>query len=234
MERTAVKGIAFEDQVVVAVTALAAERGDMAEAVGRLDGAGGRRVGDIVVEIDPASNGGRSGAYVLECKDRRLSFKATMDELRRAADNRDASAAIGVFSHADHAPIPAPFAVFNDRAIVVYDKDESDATALRLGCAWARWIVQRETRPANASIDLESIGRLIDDARRALDRVSSIKRAHSAAAKKIGEAASQVADLNAEVGQALEQIERALTAEATDLKMRISRRPEDHRTIGSL
>ncbi len=212
MERSAIKGMAFEDQVVAAVAALSAERGDTAEAVGRLDGTGGGRVGDIVVEIDPASNGGRSGAYVLECKDRRLSFKVTMDELRRAADNRDASAAIGVFSRADNAPIPGPFAVFNDRAIVVYDKDEPDATALRLGCAWARWIVQRETRPTDANIDLESVGRLIDDARRALDRVSSIKRAHSAAAKKIGEAAGQVVELNAEVGQALERIERALTA----------------------
>jgi hypothetical protein len=215
MERTAVKGMAFEDQVVAAVAALAAERGDAAEAVGRLGGAGGGRVGDIVVEIDPASNGGRSGAYVLECKDRRLSFKATMGELRQAADNRDARAAIGVFSRAEHAPIPAPFAVFDDRAIVVYDKDEPDTAALRLGCAWARWIVQRETRSTDANIDFESVGRMIDDARRALDRVNSIKRAHSAAAKKIGEAASQVAELNTEVGQALGQIERALTAEGT-------------------
>jgi hypothetical protein len=213
LERSAVKGMAFEDQVVLAVTAVAAECGDVAEAVGCLEGVGGGRVGDIVVEVDPASNGGRSGSYVLECKDRRLSLKATMDELRRAADNRDASAAVGVFSSADNAPIPTSFAVFNDRAIVVYDKEEQDATALRLGCAWARWIVQREQRPTNTNIDLEWVGRLLDDARRALDRVNSIKRAHSAAAKKIGEASVHVAELTAEVSQALDRIEHALTAE---------------------
>ncbi len=215
LERSAVKGIAFEDQVVVAVTALAAECGDVAEAVGCLEGVAGGRVGDIVVEVDPASNGGRSGTYVLECKDRRLSLKATMDELRRAADNRGASAAIGVFSNADNAPISAPFAVFNDRAIVVYDKEEQDATALRLGCAWARWIVQRERRPTNTNVDLEWVGRLIDDARRALDRVNSIKRAHSVATKKIGEASIHVAELHAEVSQALDRIEHALTAEGS-------------------
>jgi len=214
LERSAVKGMAFEDQVVVAVVGLAAERGDSADAVGRLDGAGGGRVGDIVVQIDPSTNSGRSGTYVLECKDRRLSFKATMDELRRASDNREAHAAIAVFSRQDNAPVPAPFAVFNDRAIVVYDKDEPDPTALRLACAWARWIVQRETRPTSAGLDLDLIGRLIDDARRALDRVSSIKRAHTAAAKKIGEASSQVADLNSEVVDALDRVECALAAES--------------------
>jgi hypothetical protein len=213
MERSAVKGMAFEDQVIAAVTVLAAERGDVAEPVGHLDGADGGRVGDIVVQVDPASIGGQSGAYVLECKDRRLGLKATLDELRRAADNRDAFAAVAVFSGSVHCPVPAPFAVFNDRAIVVYDKNDPDPTALRLACAWARWIVQREARPANDGIDLELIGRLIDEARRSLDRVNTIKRAHSAATKKIGEAARQVAELSAEVNGELDRIERVLFAD---------------------
>lgn len=213
LERSAVKGMAFEDQVVVTVAVLAAERGDAADAVGRLEGTSGGRVGDIVVQIDPATNSGRSGAYVLECKDRRLSFNATMEELRRAVDNREAHAAVAVFSRAENAPVATPFAVFNDRAIVVYDKDEPDPTALRLACAWARWIVQRETRPTNAGVDLELVGRLIDDARRALDRVSAIKRAHSAAAKKIGEASSHVGELYSEAVDALDRVERTLAAD---------------------
>jgi hypothetical protein len=211
LERSAVKGMAFEDRVVVAITATAAERGDIAEAVGRLGGASGGRVGDVVVQIDPASIGGQSGAYVVECKDRRLTLKATLDELRRAAQNRDAFAAIAVFSGLDNCPVPAPFAVFNDRAVVVYDKDEPDPTALRLACAWARWIVQREARPDHDGVDLETIGRLIDEARRALDRVNTIRRAHSAAAKKITEASCQVAELNSEVSSALDRIEQALS-----------------------
>ncbi len=46
LERSAIKGMAFEDQVVVAVAALAAERGDEAEAVGSVGGVEGGRVGD--------------------------------------------------------------------------------------------------------------------------------------------------------------------------------------------
>lgn len=217
LERSAVKGMAFEDQVVIAVTAVTAERGDVAEAVGRLDGAAGGRVGDIVVQVDPASIGGQSGSYVIECKDRRLTLKATLDELRRAAENRDACAAIAVFSSVDNCPVPSPFAVFNDRAIVVYDKDDADPTALRLACAWARWIVQRESRPDHDGVDLEMVGRLIDEARRSLERVNTIRRAHSAAAKKIGEASGQVAELSAELSSALNRIEQALaTADHVD------------------
>ena len=204
--------MAFEDRVVVAVTAVTSERGDIAEAVGRLNGAAGRRVGDIVVQVDPTSIGGQSGVYVVECKDRRLTLKATLDELRRATENRDAYAAIAVFSSLANCPVPAPFAVFNDRAIVVYDKDDADPTALRLACAWARWIVQRESRPDHDGIDFDVVGRLIDEARRSLERVSTIRRAHSAAAKKIGEASGQVAELNTELNSALNRIEQALAS----------------------
>ena len=217
LERSAVKGLAFEDQVVVAISAIAAERCDIAEAVGRLDGATGGRVGDVVVQVDPTNIGGQFGCYVVECKDRRLTLKATLDELRRASENRDAVAAIAVFSSVDNCPVPAPFAVFNNRAVVVYDKGEPDPTALRLGCAWARWIVQREARPNSDSVDLEAVGRLIDEARRALDRVNTIKRAHSAASKKIGEASGQVAELNTDVLSALDQIEQALSSSAASI-----------------
>lgn len=218
MERSAIKGMAFEDQVVVAVTALAAERGDEAEAVGALGGVDGGRVGDILVRLDPASIGGHSGAYVLECKDRRLTFKATMEELRKAMTNREALAGIAVFSGPAHCPVPSPFAVFNDRAIAVYDKEDPDPTALRLACAWARWIVQRETRPVDDTVDLDLVARLIDEARRSLDRVTSIKRAHATAAKKIGEASDQVGDLGVDLASTLDRIELALSGKQTALR----------------
>lgn len=213
LERSAIKGLAFEEQVAVAVTMLAAERGDEAEPVGAACGVEGGKVGDILVRVDPASMGGQSGCYVLECKDRRLNLRATMTELRKAVTNREALAAIAVFSGPDTCPIPSPFAVFNERAIVVYDKDDPDPTALRLACAWARWVVQREARPSEAGADLDLVARLIDEARRALDRVTAIKRAHAAASKKIGEASVHVGDLADELSDTLDRIERALAVE---------------------
>ena len=216
LERSAIKGIAFEDQVTIAVTTLAADHGDEAEAVATAGGVDGGKNGDIVVTVDPASIGGQSGCYVLECKDRRLTFKATMDELRKAVTNREALAGIAVFSTPANCPVPAPFAVFNDRAIVVYDKSDPDPTALRLACAWARWIVQRETRSRDATVDVDLVGRLIDEARRALERVASIKRAHAAASKKIVEASGHVSELAGDLTSTLDRIEQALAAQAPD------------------
>lgn len=98
LERSAVKGQDYEELVAQTVTNLAATSGDDAEAVGRTSGSSGTRIGDIVVDIDPSLSGGASARYVLECKDRRLSLKALLAELRGAATNRDAQAAVAVIS----------------------------------------------------------------------------------------------------------------------------------------
>ena len=210
MERSAIKGQAYEDQVVSAVTAVAAARGDVADPVGRVGGTAGNQVGDIVVEVDPAATGGTGGRYVVECKDRRLSVKAVLDELRRASANRDAQAAIAVFSRPEHAPIDEPFSVFDDRAIVVYDKDHPDPASLRLACAWARWIVQRDVSAGDVAFDAELIGKIIDQARQALGRRTNVRRAHAAATKKIQEAAAQVDELHDDLLELIERIERSI------------------------
>lgn len=206
LERSAVKGIAFEERVAEVVTGLASTWGDVADGVGRSSGATGGRVGDVVVEV------GSAGRYVLECKDRRLTLKATLAELRRAAANREAGAAIAVFARDEQCPFPAPFAVFDDLAVVVYDKDSGDPAALRLACAWARWIVQRDAVVPDVGIDSVLIHGLITDARRALERVANIRRAHSAAARKIEEAAGQVSELHVQVVEALDKVDQALAS----------------------
>ena len=210
MELSAVKGQAYEDKVVGAVTALAAARGDVADPVGRVCGTTGSQVGDIVVEVDPSATGGTCGRYVIECKDRRLTVKAVLDELRRAAANRDAQASIAVFSRPEHVPIAEPFSVFDSRAIVVFDKDHPDPAALRLACAWARWIVQRDAVDLKGQLDVELIGKVIEEARQALGRRTNVRRAHAAATKKIQEASSQVDELHDDLLGLIERIERAI------------------------
>jgi len=215
MERSAIKGLAFEDTVVQAVTRLAATWGDVTDGVGRVGGATGGNVGDVVVELAANDTGGRSGRYVLECKDQRHTLGATLGELRRAAANREASAAIAVFAHADESPVPGPFAVFDDLAIIVYDKDDLDEAALHLACSWARWVVRRHRAGEDAALEAGLIHSLLADARRALDRVANIRRAHSAAARKIKEAAGQVDDLSSELSAALDKVDHAFRAPST-------------------
>ena len=113
-----------------------------------------------------------------------MTVKAILDELRKAVKNRNAHAAIAVYSRADHAPVPDPFTVFDDLAIVVYDKDNPDPAALRLACAWARWIVQRDARGADEGFDAEAVSKAVEEARQALCRGTMIRRAHAAATRR--------------------------------------------------
>ncbi|WP_448639431.1 hypothetical protein [Geodermatophilus sp. URMC 63] len=76
--------------------------------------------------------------------------------------------------------------------------------------------MQRSRRSTGQDLDLELIGRLIDQARRGLDRLSSIKRAHTAAVRKIDEAGGHLAELHAEVALALDRIEAALSPARAD------------------
>lgn len=210
LERTAIKGLAFEDQVAEAVTGIAAQNGDVAEAVGRISGSTGGCVGDIVVDLRPSTPTAPDGRYVLECKDRYLTLKSILDELSKAATNRDSDAAIAVFSRPEHSPVPEPLQIFDNRIIVVYDKTNPDPLALRLACVLARWITHRSARSDSDHVDADLVGRLIEDARHALSRRTTIRRAHSTATKKIQEAATQIDELYDDLAELMDRIERAV------------------------
>ena len=89
-----------------------------------------------------------------------------------------------------------PFQHFDDKAIVVLDPDDEDDSALRLAYMWARWTVRKGLAVSEeAEIDLERVRCLLDDAARALERHTAIKRFHTQAKKSIDQAADQVCDL---------------------------------------
>lgn len=111
LERSAVKGLVFEDFVSQAVIDIASSVGDVGEAVGRTTGRSGGRVGDIQVTCG-------SARYVVEVKDRRVSLPAALAEARTAMANREAAAALIVFSGEHTCPVTSSFAVFDDVAVV--------------------------------------------------------------------------------------------------------------------
>jgi hypothetical protein len=196
----------FEDTVHAAVSMLVAPFGDTAEQTGSEVGCAGTKKGDEVVTLNPDDTSGCEVRIAIEVKDRSLTLATTFAELEGAIDNRDAAAAIAVFSREDYAPMPTPFSYNGDKAIVVLDKDELDPSALRLALMWARWVARRELAGEEGEIDAEAIERLIGDAARALNRHTTIKRCHSTATKKIEEAVGQVDDMVGEVADALERV----------------------------
>jgi len=121
-----------------------------------------------------------------------------------------------VFTTQEQAPTSVPFHHSGNRAIVVLDADGHDDAALRLAYMWARWIVRRECAGAGADdVDLERVAALIEDARRAIDRSSAIKRFHTNAKKSIDQASEQLGSLTSEVQDALDAVADEL-AEADD------------------
>ena len=75
----------------------------------------------------------------------------------------------------------------------------------------ARWTVRRQlASSATDELDLARIGRLIEDARRVIERATTIKGCHSRARRGIDEAAAQVASMVTEVEQTLDALAHEL------------------------
>lgn len=212
-EQTAAKGFDYEDLVDECVATLAAGYGDLAEVTAKESGSRASQVGDEVVTLNRDDTHGAEARFVLEVKNRPLNMRKTMAELDDALANRDALAAVAVFRSQEQAPTAVPFAHFDDKAVVVLDPDDDDESALRLAYMWARWTVRKGlTVSEDTGLDLERVRCLLDDASRALERHTAIKRFHTQAKKSIDQAADQVRDLVGEVHESLDALDAELRA----------------------
>jgi hypothetical protein len=210
-ERCSTKGVSFEGLVHEALSVITAAQGDLAGQTGTETGDDGVKVGDEVVLLNPEISCGRDLRYVIEVKDRSMSMAAIHAELDRALTNRQAGAAIAVFSSQTGCPGAQPFQWFANKALVVLDKEHPDTSALCLATAWARWVLCRDLVAVKEGIDLQQAEAAIKDAARALERVSTIRRCHGVAAKKIAEAGDQVSGLHHEVQDALARLGEVLS-----------------------
>lgn len=208
---TALKGFDYEDAVHAEVALQAAPYGDIAEQVGTLTGSAGSKAGDEIVTLNPDDTGGKLAAYVLEIKDTKLGARAVRSALCDAIANREALAGIAVFSRQERAPVHVPFSYSGNQAIAVLDKDELDARALGLAVLWARWCCRCQLGDGGAA-DPQRVGALLSGARDALGRAATVRRAHSAAQKKIGEAASHLDAMVTDIDAILAEVAAELTA----------------------
>jgi hypothetical protein len=144
--------------------------------------------------------------FVVECKDKPLTLKRALDELDVALDNREAQAAVMVFSSLEVAPRTEPFQWF-DRRAVVFDKENLDPHALRLACLWARWLATRAPSEAHDELDTGRVAAIVDGARRGLRAASSVRGSHTQAKKAIDQAGRQLDALLADVESALDELQ---------------------------
>jgi hypothetical protein len=167
--------------------------------------------------LNREATGGQAARFVFEVKKRKLGMRKIQDELGEAMRNREALAAIAVFDSQANAPTAVPFHYIDDTAIVVLDDEGTDDGALRLAYMWARWTVRRKlTNDTGETIDHERVRALIEQARRSIERVSTVRRCHSRATNAIAEARTETDLLADEVRDVLADLEAELDERGAD------------------
>src|SRR3954471_14673682 len=136
-DRSTAKGRPYEEAVFDAVDAIAGGAGDDCDAVGDLQGVGGRR-GDVLVAIEGCSGSPR-GRIVFEAKNSRVGKKAALAELDEAMAQRDAAYGVWVVPSEDQLPARTQQLreVNGDKLFVVYDPEEG-RLGLQVAYALAR------------------------------------------------------------------------------------------------
>jgi len=130
-------GAEWEEHALGIAHAVVTSAGDLFEATGAQPGVGGttRRTGDGVATLSPAITGhGPQVRIVLECKKRSrpLTAKAHREEVSRARQVRDASAALVLVPTPDEVPGGGLFARVDDFAFVVAAQDPETVGLLYL------------------------------------------------------------------------------------------------------
>jgi hypothetical protein len=149
---------------------------DLLERTGTDAGDAGRsKKGDFVLTLDPDVCRGSEIRVVVEAKDRRMSGREMRDELRAAKTNRDAAAALVVFTP-QHAPAGiAPFDVRAGDVYAVIDPADPDTTTLQAAVRLARLVALATLRESEAEVNVAEVGGALTNIRECLDAIRALK-----------------------------------------------------------
>jgi len=174
--RSAAKGVDFEDLLESMLGDIARGANDLLERCGTDAGDAGRsKKGDFVLTLDPDVARGCELRVVIEAKDRKMSGREMRDELRAAKENRDAAAAIVVFTPA-HAPAGiAPFDVRAGDVYAVLDPADPDPTTLGAAVRLARLLALTRVRETEADVNVADVQASLTAIREALESIRGLK-----------------------------------------------------------
>ena len=182
------QGIDFEEAVAEELGKLCQITGDVLVHTGTEPAAGGKKVGDYVIELHTSR--GAQVKMVFECKKRSTPLPVTKmrDELNAAARNRDAAVAVMVLSGDGSATHHMPLLKLAEhRYVVVYEDLTRDAMALRLAFQQARSDALA-TLVANGDvegIDLDALIAKLAEARSLLTHLKQIQSGVRAGVKAL-------------------------------------------------
>ena len=174
--RSAAKGTDFEDLLEAMLGDIARGANDLLERCGNDAGDAGRsKKGDFVLTLDPDVARGCELRIVIEAKDRKVSGREMRDELRAAKTNRDAAAALVVFTPA-HAPAGiAPFDVRAGDVYAVLDPADPDEATLGAAVRLARLLALTSVRENESEVNVGEIQASLTAIREALESIRGLK-----------------------------------------------------------
>lgn len=174
--KSAAKGGDFEELIEGLLGEIARGANDLLERTGTDAGDNGRsKKGDFVLTLDPDLCRGADLRVVVEAKDRKVSGREMRDELRAAKTNRDAAAALVIFTPA-HAPAGiGPFDVRAGDVYAVIDPADPDRATLQAAVRLARLLALATLRESEAEVDLGEVQAALTAIREALEVVRSLK-----------------------------------------------------------
>ncbi len=174
--KSAAKGGDFEVVIESLLGEIARGANDILERTGTESGDDGRsKKGDFVLTLDPDLARGSELRVVIEAKDRKVSGREMRDELRAAKTNRDAAAALVVFTPA-HAPAGiAPFDVRAGDVYAVIDPADPDVATLQAAVRLARLLALASLRESQAEVDLTEVRAALTAIRECLEVVRGLK-----------------------------------------------------------
>jgi hypothetical protein len=206
------KGLDYEELVGRAVEALHAPLEDVVYQTGAEPGADGGKVGDIVVEINPAYTQGHRARVVVEAKCRKLSMRASSAELERAMTNREAQAGLLVFASTDLAPLAGRSirVLPGNRVIAVFDADGPDTITLEAACAIARASAARAAMETSSECDLACLDQHLRRLMAVLDEAKAIARGVTAARKGVDQIDSAYSTMRLSVSAVIADIQEVI------------------------
>ena len=174
--RSAAKGGDFEDLIEGLLGEAARGAGDLLERTGTDAGDAGRsKKGDFVLTLDPGVCRGSEVRVVVEAKDRKMSGREMRDELRAAKTNRDAAAALDIFTP-QHAPAGiAPFDVRGGDVYAVIDPADPDESTFQAAVRLARLVAVATLRESEAEVNVAEVSAALTNIRECLDTVRGLK-----------------------------------------------------------
>ncbi len=211
-ERGTAKGRTYEESVGMVLADISTATGDQVHPTGDETGTvPGSKVGDFIITLGDA---GVPARIAVECKNQKLSFKKTAEQLDQAVDNRDAAVGILVFSSEAKTPARGPLVRLGpSRYAVVYDPESADTLALKVAYQLARTdLIAAASADGESQIDPELLAQKVQEARTLLDQVSQIKRGISTARNGLDKAESSLLSMKENLLRTLDELEAAMSS----------------------